>query len=148
MSGVKFGRADVARASAVAGSGAMGQTEVNVAKAIAAGRVLYGVGCMVAPRKLMGPAAARAEGPMVWMGRTFGVRDLVLGGGTWMALSDGGPAAVRWVEVSAVADALDLVNSVVFARELDKAGRMGVLALALPATLGGVWAARKLRALA
>ena len=123
----------------------MGQTEVNVAKAIAAGRVLYGVGCMVAPRKLMGPAAARAEGPMVWMGRTFGVRDLVLGGGTWLALGDGGPAAVRWVEVSAVADALDLVNSVVFAKELDKAGRMGVLALALPATLGGIWAARKLR---
>lgn len=124
----------------------MGQIETNVAKAIAAGRALYGVGCMAAPRTLMGPAAARAEGPMVWMGRTFGVRDLVLGAGTWMALSEGGPAAVRWVEVSAAADALDLVNSVVFAKELDKAGRIGVLALAVPATLGGVWAARKLRA--
>ena len=40
----------------------MGQTGTTVAKAIAAGRVLYGVSCMAAPRTAMGPAAARAGG--------------------------------------------------------------------------------------
>ena len=41
--------------------------------------------------------------------------------------------------------ALDLANAAVFNKELDKAGVMGVLALAVPATVGGFWAARKLR---
>lgn len=116
-----------------------------VAKGIAVGRMLYGLGCMVAPRQLMGPAGARAEGQMIWMGRAFGVRDLVLGTGTLLALNDDPEAAVRWVEVSAAADALDVANAVVFKRELDRTGTIGVLALAVPATLGGIWAARQLR---
>ncbi len=124
----------------------MAATEELVAKAIAAGRILYGAACMVAPRTVMGPAAARAEGQMVWMGRAFGVRDVVLGTGTFLALSQDTQAAVRWVEVSAAADALDVANAAVFHKELDRAGIAGVLALAVPATLGGAWAARKLRA--
>jgi len=124
----------------------MGTPENFVAKGIAAGRVLYGLGCMAAPRTLMGPAGARAEGQMVWMARAFGVRDVILGTGTLLALNDGGPNAVRWVELSAAADGLDILNAVVFRKELDRTGRIGVLALAVPATIGGKWSAIKLRA--
>ena len=121
-------------------------TEQLIAKGIAAGRMAYGLACMAVPRTVMGPAGQRAEGPMVWMGRAFGVRDLVLGAGTFVALQRDPDAAVRWVQLSAAADALDVANAVVFRHELDATGRTGVLALAVPATLGGLWAARRLRA--
>lgn len=117
-----------------------------VGKGIAAGRVLYGLGCMTAPRTFVGPAGRRAEGQMIWMARAFGVRDVVLGAGTFLALGEGGRAATRWVEVSAAADGLDLVNAVLFRKELDTQGVAATVALALPATLGGLWAARRLRA--
>ncbi len=123
----------------------MARNEELVAKGIAAGRVLFGLGCMVAPRKVLGPTAARAEGQMVWMARAFGVRDVVLGAGTFRALQAGGDAAIPWVEVSAAADALDIANAVVFRKELDTQGVVATLALAVPATLGGWWSARTLR---
>jgi hypothetical protein len=124
----------------------MASAEELVAKGIALGRVAYGIGCMAAPRALMGPAGARAEGQMIWMTRAFGVRDLVLGSGTFLALQ--GPdrdVAARWVGLSATADGLDLANAVAFRRELDRTGRIGVAALAVPATIGGWWSARRLR---
>lgn len=124
----------------------MASTEHTIAKGIAAGRVLYGLACMAAPRRAAGPAGAEAAGPMRWMIRAFGVRDLVLGTGTLMALQKDDGSAVPWVEVSAAADSLDLVNAAVFHRELDRAGTIGVFALAVPATVGGWWAARRLRA--
>jgi hypothetical protein len=124
----------------------MASSEVTVARGIAAGRVLYGLACLVAPTKAIGPAGARAEGQLRWMVRAFGVRDLVLGTGTLLALDQDPAAAVRWVEVSAAADALDVANAAVFHKDLDATGVAGVLALAVPATVGGAWAARRLRA--
>lgn len=117
-----------------------------VGKGIAAGRVLYGLGCMTAPRTFVGPAGQRAEGQMVWMARAFGVRDVVLGAGTYLALQEGGPAARRWVEVSTAADGLDVANALLFRKELDRQGVLATLALAVPATLGGWWAGKQLRA--
>src|SRR4051812_43373833 len=64
----------------------MASSEDVVAKGIAAGRLLYGLGCMVAPRQMMGPAGQRAEGQLIWLTRAFGVRDFVLGGATLRAL--------------------------------------------------------------
>lgn len=122
------------------------QTEQFIAKGIAVGRMAYGLACMAVPRTVMGPAGPRAEGQLVWMARAFGVRDLVLGSGTLLALQRDPDAAVSWVEFSAAADALDVANALVFRKELDATGRIGVVALAVPATLGGVWAARRLRA--
>jgi hypothetical protein len=124
----------------------MSSPELTVAKGIAGGRVAYGLACMFLPRRATGPAGAEAAGPMRWMVRAFGVRDLVLGAATLRALQQDGPAAAAWVEAGAAADALDLANAAVFHRELDRAGVLGVLGLALPATLGGLWAAAKLRA--
>lgn len=125
---------------------AMATTEDVVATGIAAGRVAYGLACMTVPRTVMGPAGKRAEGQMAWMARAFGVRDVILGSGTLLALKHDRGAAIRWVELSAAADALDVANAAVFHKELDRTGIIGVLALAVPATLGGAWAARKLRA--
>lgn len=120
--------------------------ELTIAKGIAVGRMAYGAACMAAPKAVTGPAGQRAEGPMTWMIRAFGVRDLVLGTGTFLALRADAAEAVRWVEVSAAADALDLANAALFRRELDRTGVLGVFALAVPATVGGWWAARRLRA--
>jgi hypothetical protein len=124
----------------------MAATEELIAKGIAVGRIAYGLACMAAPRTVLGPAGQAADGPMVWMARAFGVRDLVLGSGTFLALQRDRAAAQSWVEFSAAADALDVVNAVVFRNELDTQGRRGVIALAVPATLGGIWSARRLRA--
>jgi hypothetical protein len=120
------------------------QTEQFIAKGIAIGRVAYGVACIAAPRAMLGPSGAYADGSSVMMARFFGVRDLVLGGGTFRALQRDPVAAVSWVEVGAAADALDVATGVVFRKDLDAAGRTGVAAIALPAALGGAWAARRL----
>jgi hypothetical protein len=124
----------------------MASPELTVAKGIAAGRVAYGIACLFAPRRAAGPAGGRAEGPMRWMVRAFGVRDLVLGAATLRALQDDPAHAAAWVEAGAAADALDLANAVAFRKELDRTGAAGVLGLALPATIGGLWAAARLRA--
>jgi len=124
----------------------MASTEETIARVIAGGRVAYGAACMVAPGIAAGPAGARAEGQLRWMVRAFGVRDVILGAGTLRALRDDPTSAVGWVEMSAAADGLDLANAVVFHKELDRTGVIGVFALAVPATLGGWWAAQKLRA--
>ena len=83
---------------------------------------------------------------MRWMVRAFGVRDLVLGAATLRALQGDATHAAAWVEAGAAADALDLANAVAFHQELDRTGVAGVLGLALPATVGGLWAAARLRA--
>lgn len=122
------------------------QSEQFIAKGIAIGRVAYGVACIAAPRPMLGPAGAEAGGSSVLMARFFGVRDLVLGGGTFRALQQDPAAAVSWVEWSAAADALDVAVGIASRKDLDQAGRIGIGAIALPAALGGAWAARRLRA--
>ena len=124
----------------------MDEQTVRVARTIAVGRVAYGAACMSVPRLAMGPGAKNAEGPMIWMGRAFGVRDVILGAGALLALRGDRSAATRWVEMGAAADGLDLANAVVLRKELGGAGLAGVIALAVPATLGGLWAARRMRA--
>ena len=117
----------------------------KLAKCIAGGRVLYGLGCMVAPKAIMGMKGdTTAPGPLVWMVRTFGVRDVVLGAGTFKALSDGSDSATSWVRFSAAADTLDLVNAVVFRDELDTTGKLAAISLALPASVAGWWTAQHL----
>lgn len=122
------------------------QSEQFIAKGIAVGRVAYGVACIAAPRLMLGPSGSVADGSSVMMARFFGVRDVVLGGGTFRALQTDPAAAVSWVEWSAAADALDVAAGAVFRKDLDQPGRLGIAGIALPAALGGAWAARRLRA--
>lgn len=122
------------------------QSEQFIAKGIAIGRVAYGAACIAAPRMMLGPSGAAADGSSVMMARFFGVRDVVLGGGTFRALQTDATAATAWVEWSAAADALDVAVGAAFRKDLDQAGRLGIAGIALPAALGGAWAARRLRA--
>lgn len=123
----------------------MNLTPLTAARLIALGRVAYGAACMTVPRAAMGPGVRDAEGPMIWMGRAFGVRDVVIGAGTLVALTGDRRAGTRWVEAGVAADGLDILNAVLFRKELGTAGLAGVAALAVPATVGGIWAARGLR---
>src|SRR6478609_6407585 len=111
------------------------QSEQFIARGIAVGRVAYGVACIAAPRAMLGPAGSDAEGSSVMVARFFGVRDVVLGGGTFAALRRDPDAAVSWVEWSAAADALDVAAGVAFRKDLDSAGRFGIAGIALPAAL-------------
>jgi hypothetical protein len=124
----------------------MDELATKVARTVAIGRVAYGAACMSVPRLALGPDAKDAPDSLIWMGRAFGVRDVILGAGALLALADDQRAATRWVEMGAAADGLDLANAVVFRRELGGVGLAGVTALAVPATLAGLWAARRLRA--
>lgn len=118
-----------------------------VARSIAAGRVLYGVACMAAPKVMLGPGGFRTEGPAVWMVRAFGVRDVVLGSGTLMALAEPSVAnARRWVGLSAAADGADVANALLFRKDLDRTGMIGALAIAVPAATAGAWAVNGLYA--
>lgn len=121
----------------------MDLTPRTAAQLVAAGRIAYGALCMLAPRSAFGPAGKRAEPQMAWLGRAFGVRDVVLGAGTLAAVSAGADPA-RWTAVSAAADGLDIANALVHRKELGAAGVVGTLGLAVPATVAGVWAARGL----
>lgn len=112
----------------------------TTARGVAVGRVGFGLLMLVAPRLLTRRSGNRQDPPVpyVWWLRAFGIRDAVLGAGTLMALSDGdGPAAARWVQVGAAADTLDAAIALVYGRELDRRGRLGTLALAVPGSILG-----------
>jgi hypothetical protein len=112
----------------------------TTARGVAAGRVAFGLLMLVAPRVLTRRSGNRQDPPVpyVWWLRAFGIRDAVLGAGTLMALSDDDdPAAARWVRVGAAADTLDAVTAIVYGRDLDRRGRLGTLALAVPGSILG-----------
>jgi len=83
-------------------------------------------------------------GPLVWMSRAFGIRDIVLGLGALGELAEEDPDG-RWVAYGAAADTCDAVAAVVWRDELGGAGTAATLALAVPAAAGGWWSAIGLR---
>lgn len=100
---------------------------------------------MVAPRIALGRDGRDAAGPLVWMGRAFGVRDVALGAGALWALRNGTDAeAARWVAVGAGSDATDITQAVLYRRELGLPGAVGLVATSVPACLFGIRAARAL----
>jgi hypothetical protein len=117
-----------------------------IARLVAAGRVLFGALCIGIPRIVLGPVAREASGPMVWMIRAFGIRDVVLGGGALVDLnSDEG--APQWVMAGAIADSSDIAAAVAFRDELGTRSLVATLALAVPAAALGWKSALSLRSL-
>jgi hypothetical protein len=108
----------------------------TIAKGVAAGRLLFGLLMIVAPRLV-----ARADEPpkpYVWWLRAFGIRDAVLGAGTLAALADpDDDRAARWVQIGAAADTADAASVLVYGRDLDPRGRLATLAIAVPAAVLG-----------
>ena len=117
--------------------------DVTIARSIAWGRIGFGLLMLLAPNSVLARTATERPGPLVWMARAFGIRDLVLGAGAVVALSQPEPDA-SWVKMGALADSCDAVAAVVWRDELGPAGMASTLALALPAAAGGWKSARAL----
>lgn len=118
--------------------------DLLIARLVAAGRVLFGALCLGVPKMIVGPHGKDAPGPLLWMIRAFGIRDMVLGGGALVSLNDDHPDT-RWVEFGALADTADAVTAVVFRDELGPTFTVATLSLAAPASLLGWKAAFGLR---
>jgi hypothetical protein len=103
----------------------------DAARAIAVGRIAFGVGAIVAPRLAtglwVGPEGA-APGTTV-LARALGVRDVLLG---FMALHtlDHAPVAARWQASLAACDAVDGLAT----RAARRSPAVAALALATAAT--------------
>lgn len=118
--------------------------ERSVARSVALGRVAFGLSMLLMPHTVLARASAERPGPLVWVARAFGIRDVVLGVGAVMELTEEQPAG-RWVAYGAAADTCDALAAVVWREELGRAGTTATLALAVPAAAGGWWSAIGLR---
>jgi len=110
--------------------------DVSLARSIAAGRVVFGLVMLLIPNTVLARMAADRPGPLVWMARAFGIRDIVLGLGALRTLQQAEPDA-SWVRMGAVADTSDAVAAVIWHKELGFSGAASTLALAVPAAAGG-----------
>jgi len=110
--------------------------DLSLARSIAVGRILFGTLMLFVPRTVLSRVAEDGPGPLVWMARAFGIRDIVLGAGALRSLSEPEPDS-SWVRMGAVADTSDIVAAVVWRKELGPMGTASTLALAVPAAAGG-----------
>ena len=97
----------------------------------ARGRMAIGAALLVAPR-LIGPMWVGDDGerPTVkQLARAVGVRDLVVGLGTAVALDRGAPVR-GWLEGAAVADTVDFVATLATGDSIPRRARGGVLLIA------------------
>jgi len=137
-----------ARSGTVGSGTALGQDgrmdDRTIARSVALGRVVFGLLMLLVPHTVLARASAERPGPLVWMARAFGIRDIVLGAGAIMELTEEHPDG-RWVAYGAAADTCDAMAAVVWRDELGPAGMAGTLALAVPAAAGGWWSALSLR---
>lgn len=118
----------------------------TLARTVAFGRVLFGLVMLFAPERILPGGGGGDEAPkaLVWLARSFGIRDMVLGTGALVELSDPEPDG-RWVTAGAVADTSDAVAAVVWHRELGPLGTAATLSLAVPAAAAGWKASSGLR---
>ncbi len=75
------------------------------------------------------------------LSRAMGGRDLALGLGAVLAMMHDAPAR-GWIEAGALADAADVLATVLAWRELPRWGRLAIVVLASSGTAAGVVAAR------
>jgi hypothetical protein len=119
---------------------------VNVARALAVGRVAIGGALLVSPRLAsgwIGPDGERESATVLT--RALGVRDMAMG---LIALHTAAHPQVgpRWQRTLAGCDAVDLAGTLLARRSLPAQGVAGVAAIAGTAIVGELWAASKLAA--
>lgn len=115
------------------------QTSQKVAQGVAVGRILYGLGMLLAPRMLLKPAGVSDPvGPFLWLARIFGIRDFMLGTGALVALLNESDAATGWVAAGAASDAADSVATLVWRDELGNKALPAGLFAASAGVLGAV----------
>jgi hypothetical protein len=108
------------------------------------GRIAFGVGMLAAPEqalRALGFSEVNAATKAVT--RLAGVRDFVLGGVTLGALGDRERLLSATV-ANATADAGDTAAFAFALRSGERSAAIRGLAAALPATLAGIWVARRL----
>lgn len=107
-----------------------------IARLVAAGRVLFGIGCLVAPRQILRQWGKDASPVVLWWIRAFGIRDTVLGAGALVSLNSDQPDTT-WVKMGAAADTADAVVVLLGRNELPTAFVVPTLAIAAPAAALG-----------
>ncbi|MEI7886709.1 MAG: hypothetical protein WCJ04_04880 [Actinomycetes bacterium] len=112
----------------------------SIARSIALGRVAFGLVMLLIPDKVLARVGDAPPGPLMWMARAFGIRDMILGFGAIIELTEEDPEG-RWVAYGAAADTCDAVAAVVWREELGVGGMAATLSLAVPAAAGGWWSA-------
>jgi hypothetical protein len=118
--------------------------ERAVARSIAFGRIIFGALMLFVPETVLARASDVRPGPLVWLARAFGIRDVVLGVGAVIELTEEDPTG-QWVALGAAADTCDAVAAAVWRDELGPLGVASTLALAVPAAAGGWYSALRLR---
>jgi hypothetical protein len=114
--------------------------ERDLARWLAAGRIVLGGALLAAPTVTAGPWFGRrsAGRPAVRvLARSLGARDLALGLGL-LAAVEGGASARRWLGAGVLADATDFAATLGAGDVLPGAGRKLVLGMAGSATLAGL----------
>jgi peptide-methionine (R)-S-oxide reductase len=107
-------------------------------------RIAIGAAAFVAPgtaARLMGGDSG-GDGLAPMFARMVGARDVALGLGTVVAVDRRGPVR-GWLEGAALADAGDVVATLLARRRLTPAAFAGTLAVAAGASVGGALLARK-----
>ncbi len=110
----------------------------------AAGRMAIGLGLLAAPEPSLGALGFSEVSPAtVAVARIAGVRDFVLGGVTLGALGDRERLRTATV-ANAAADAGDTAAFALALGAGERDAALRGLAAAIPATLAGIWVARRL----
>lgn len=107
-----------------------------IARLVAAGRVLFGIACIAAPRQILRQWGKDASHPVLWWIRAFGIRDTVLGAGALVSLNRDDPDST-WVAAGAAADTADAIVVLACRDELGPAFVVPTLAIAVPAAALG-----------
>jgi hypothetical protein len=106
-------------------------------------RTGFSVGLVLVPGAMAKPWAgeAAADPGVKHLNRGYGARDLVLGLGTYQALRAKDPAARRWLQAAAVADAVDALSTLTSFKSSPKASATIAVAVSTVAAVFGFYAA-------
>jgi len=118
----------------------------SVARAVSAGRLVFGIGMMAAPSKLMAGwvGSADAQRPaMDLVTRSFGAREVLLGF-MGVHVADRPGVGKRTIAAMSLLDATDLTLTVLHRRSLPKSALPIMAGVAGGAVALQLWAAREL----
>jgi hypothetical protein len=115
-------------------------------KATALIRFGFSLGLVGAPEMMTKPwAGEAASDPAVkHLNRTYGALDLVLGAGTFEAMSGPKRVAKRWVQASAVADAVDAVSMLFAFKSVPRNAAVAAVVVSTASALFGFFASSTL----
>jgi len=131
-------------APAAAGEAADDRTARVALSLLAAGRIAIGAGIWLAPRPALRALGFGEPGPAaVTLARIAGTRDLVIG--ARQAAARGRGEAHAATLAAALSDAGDTVAFALAVAAGDRLAGVRGIAAALPATIAGLWLARRLQ---